>query len=682
MKFLSQILLILSLQQHTLALFECVGTKSGACEDDSICCQDDARCYPFDAVASNKKLCQYSCTCTAGDAVCQTLPCYNRKKSIALPCFDKQCGGHGECSQGTCYCDRGWGGDNCENIECLNNCNGPKHGKCIAGVCKCKDNWMTEDCSKPVCPEGCSGHGSCQCNDTECKWHCKFKWRGSSCGEPGCPSSTDAPCSGHGECLREGDHPFDESKKFGCRCDSGYMGADCGEKTCHRDCMNRGECRDGICACKATHSGEGCQHRNLCGPDCGRYGHKYGKCNSDQNKCMCEQGWEGFDCLFKTPTPPDCESGAARKVQIEQQLKEEKEEKEEQKTNSLLLSISETVRRNKLKSVNEPKKASEIIADINQEVVVGCGEAVRDREGAASDDGECPNACTDPDRGVCIKSECVCKPGYSGPACAGRQCPNGCSANGLCDPLTGTCTCNSGATGIDCGALACLPYENPCQGKGTCRQGKCICTPPFVGTSCQSKVCPVGRGKLECSGDGMCGVDGACHCPPGRGGLACEKEICLNDCSGVGLCKNDKCFCPEGSSGEDCSRKDCPLQGCSGHGLCDFTTGTCTCDKGYSGNGCEASVCEHDCGENGICNVETAVCECASGIHSAVGCDKVETESFKRTQTTIKTAVRAKMSLTACATGCSDKCAQGDVKRLTGCNVNCTKKCLKTGEIV
>jgi hypothetical protein len=678
------LLLFLSLFTTAHALFECVGTDTGACEDDAICCQDDARCYPFDAVASDQKLCAYSCTCTAGDDVCQTLKCYNKVKSTQLACFGKTCHSHGECAAGgTCYCDRGWGGDDCENIECINNCNGEDHGKCVAGVCKCKENWIGDDCSNPVCPEGCSGHGNCNCTDKQCTCTCAFQWRGAGCGEPGCPSSTAAPCSGHGECQREGENPYDESKKFGCRCDTGWTGVDCGEQTCFRDCMNRGECRNGICVCKATHSGEGCQHRNLCGPDCERYAQKYGKCNSDQNKCMCEQGWEGFDCLFKTPTPADCLSGAAKKLQLE-----EKQQKG-QVSSSLLLSMTETLQKTqsklkrsmqrKLEQSDEPTAQQIALAqDTSQEVQVGCGEEVRDRDGAVSDDGECPNACTDPDRGVCMKGECVCKPGYSGPACAGRQCPNGCSGNGLCDPTTGLCTCDTGATGIDCGALNCLPYENPCTNHGECREGKCICEPPFVGAQCQSKVCPVGRGKLECSGDGMCGEDGACHCPPGRGGLACEKDVCLNDCMGVGLCKNDACFCPEGRSGEDCSRIDCPIKGCSGHGLCDFTKGVCTCDQGYSGTGCEGSICEGDCGSNGQCNVETKKCECTEDDR-VVACDKVD--SFKRTQTTLRTAAKNKMSLTACATGCSDKCAKGSVAKLTTCNVQCTKQCLSTGVI-
>ena len=114
---LPRALLCLSFLSATHALFECVGTPTGACENDSVCCQDDAKCYPLDALAMDPKLCLYSCTCTAGDKVCEALSCFNRPKSVGLPCFGKTCGGHGECANGKCYCDRGWGGEDCGDAE-------------------------------------------------------------------------------------------------------------------------------------------------------------------------------------------------------------------------------------------------------------------------------------------------------------------------------------------------------------------------------------------------------------------------------------------------------------------------------------------------------------------------------------------------------------------------------------
>ena len=51
------IFLLLALFSHTHALFECVGSATGACENDAVCCQDDAKCYPLDALAVDPKLC-------------------------------------------------------------------------------------------------------------------------------------------------------------------------------------------------------------------------------------------------------------------------------------------------------------------------------------------------------------------------------------------------------------------------------------------------------------------------------------------------------------------------------------------------------------------------------------------------------------------------------------------------
>ena len=70
-----------------------------------------------------------------------------------------------------------------------------------------------------------------------------------------------------------------------------------------------------------------------------------------------------------------------------------------------------------------------------------------------------------------------------------------------------------------------------------------------------------------------------------------------------------------------CCAQTCCSSSNSGRGKCETATGTCVCEQGYTGDGCEASVCGHECSENSVCNVVTKVCECASGVHDAVGCD-------------------------------------------------------------
>lgn len=139
--------------------------------------------------------------------------------------------------------------------------------------------------------------------------------------------------------------------------------------------------------------------------------------------------------------------------------------------------------------------------------------------------------------------------------------------------------------------------------------------------------------ERECSGRGLCdSVSGKCTCPVGYTGVACERNICPNDCSGHGSCQSQQrfvtdagitipgsspltratyagaydrtkefgCKCDVGYRGADCSEVECPsnkdplggeggAQGrdCSGRGVCDYTTGTCVCSSGYHGEACD-----------------------------------------------------------------------------------------------
>jgi hypothetical protein len=137
----------------------------------------------------------------------------------------------------------------------------------------------------------------------------------------------------------------------------------------------------------------------------------------------------------------------------------------------------------------------------------------------------------------------------------------------------------------------------------------------------------------ECSGIGSCEYStGTCVCPPGYDGEACHRKTCPNSCSGHGVCQSlrrfiddigdnglgytdawdaDKevlCLCDAGYRGPDCSLQECPsgvdpmngfgasgvnpdggvgpARDCSGRGVCDYSTGSCKCSKGYTGEAC------------------------------------------------------------------------------------------------
>ncbi|KAL0480892.1 ultraviolet-B receptor [Acrasis kona] len=100
------------------------------------------------------------------------------------------------------------------------------------------------------------------------------------------------------------------------------------------------------------------------------------------------------------------------------------------------------------------------------------------------------------------------------------------------------------------------PCPNNCFGQGVCNTvtGVCACFAEFLGTSCELYQCP----DPLCSLHGYCDTTrGVCVCTPSSvwKGLTCSDRRCRNDCSGRGICLKE--------------------------------SGTCSCDKGYTGEGCD-----------------------------------------------------------------------------------------------
>jgi len=207
------------------------------------------------------------------------------------------------------------------------------------------------------------------------------------------------------------------------------------------------------------------------------------------------------------------------------------------------------------------------------------------------------------------------------------------------DPMKDSCTCFTHIgftgktvyqyTGADCSLKTC-PYGKSWNGGALAVNDAGTLG---IGTEAENTINMVWHTQhLECSNQGLCNrKTGSCECMDGYTGEACQRSACPNDCSAAGMCTEAwqiaedvasevlyygdyvntvtytawdshqlrGCICDQGRSGPDCSMIDCPsgtdpLGGkgseggrvCSSRGNCDFSTGECTCYKGYFGTSC------------------------------------------------------------------------------------------------
>ncbi len=186
------------------------------------------------------------------------------------------------------------------------------------------------------------------------------------------------------------------------------------------------------------------------------------------------------------------------------------------------------------------------------------------------------------------------------------------------------------------------PIDNQChaaQGRGTCVKDP---ADPTVG------LC-------KCDGDWLPDIEGDCtwNCPgsDAEKWIGTKTESGFEECSGQGRCtyapkdqhgdRWGKCQCDDGAwsglIGKSCAFRDCVkftdwadlnVQPCYGHGTCKAgahpnTTGTCTCDDGWT-NGqsgvefCSERACPKNCSNHGDCVRDrdgnpTCVCDVAHG---------------------------------------------------------------------
>ena len=154
---------------------------------------------------------------------------------------DEQCQNGGLCLNNSCVCHYGYTGSNCEaklqcnDFNCVNN-----------GTCE-----LDLQANKSFC----------SCNQLAVSGS---RFEGVFCEKK-------VPCNAIGSCLKGGlchRDPYQTEKSF-CKCQDGFIGPICGERT---SCGN--------------HFRYNCRHGGVC----------------DSNKCLCASGYTGYFCeLLVTP---------------------------------------------------------------------------------------------------------------------------------------------------------------------------------------------------------------------------------------------------------------------------------------------------------------------------------------------------------------------------------------------
>jgi len=228
-----------------------------------------------------QKLCPENCN---GNGLCKNGTCVCQPAFAGASCATKSCKNcskdHGVCFDGTCTCRAGYGGLGCHGKVCPMNCSG--RGSCEDGMCVCPKGWAGKACGWQLCENDCHGHGTCR-NGT-CV--CRHGWYGRSCHNRACPGPM---CMGNGKC-----------NNGTCECKDEYAGADCSIAICPRNCSGRGACFEGQCQCDDGWAGKACE-AVACPRDCS--GH--GDCG-ELGKCTCMEGYAGKDCGAKKTCPNNC----------------------------------------------------------------------------------------------------------------------------------------------------------------------------------------------------------------------------------------------------------------------------------------------------------------------------------------------------------------------------------------
>ena len=271
----------------------------------------------------------------------------------------------------------------------------------------------------------------------------------------------------------------------------------------------------------------------------------------------------------------------------------------------------------------------------------------------AGSGGECPNDCSN--RGFCDSEArvCHCDPGFHGDQCEHDLCPASCSGHGTC--LADGCRCHDGYVGIDCASKSC-PQD--CSRHGYCGNGTCFCFPGYTGPACGVSHCPGSNRTVTCSGHGAC--------VPGRGSSG-------------------------SSTGVDSAASSAANASASSSSPAATAEGTCECEPGYFGPGCEVQLCgpkdqatPADAGTT-LCHLAHGHCVQKSGNSSQAQATTPRNKRSTTGNTSSSCECRHGYSGRDCTIppkGCPSDCLSRPGGRCeTGgvCSTECDRKCSENG---
>ena len=442
---------------------------------------------------------------------------------VCAPCVNGSCD-DGRYGTGTCKCNRGWWGPQCDR-QCPGGSDNPclAHGDCspVTGECSCFsdtargffEGTTCQSCQAPfnssncsiACPatlEGgiCNGRGACYngaCSGCAslstdrashyCGIGCTVTGRPcftfqNNCSDGFWGTGCSNPCPGPGVCSGSG---FCSPDNGTCFCDNGYFGTSCSEHCAVQDfgngtlifCSGNGQCVQGICSCQYGYFDAVC---GSIGPGgLGNICSNRGQLLLD-GTCLCERGYGGSACNLQCPQVNgffcndhgSCSSSSATCV------------------------------------CDSSGSTGFFTGSVCDSCIYGYGG------------GDCRTVC-DPATSVTVGTLCSCITGYGGSSCS-IMCPGypkTCSGHGSCFDGSlgnGTCSCAADYYGLDCSSYCTVSI---CRGQGLANPqcnvttGQCECqqTPQgmWAGPSCDT--CVTGFTGVYCSGVCSCSSHGGCN---------------------------------------------------------------------------------------------------------------------------------------------------------------------------